>query len=216
MRHLVVVQVDLLNAALDGARQDARQPEHGRVVVQAVDLRDVDQGGDGLCRGGRASHHMQPAGQQPRLDLHQPACRGPQHAHTSFLPPIQATSSSTACCLPGTCAEGMQNSLGVDLADDAVALGHGQVLGVVVGQHDVAVQVALLGRLDDGRADGRAAPALAQRLVAADQLLQLLAARREQQASAQSIVWGAHGRAEACRLQTSASGGHAARALRPL
>ena len=67
-------------------------------------------------------------------------------------------------------------ALGVDFADDGVALVHGEALGVIflARQLHVLVQVALACRLNDGRADGRPTASLAQRLVAGNQLLQLL------------------------------------------
>ena len=72
------------------------------------------------------------------------------------------------------------DSLGVDLAHDGVALFQCKSLGVFVlaRQGHILVQVALPGRLNDSGADGRAAAALSERLVAGNQLLQLLHAIR--------------------------------------
>ena len=71
-------------------------------------------------------------------------------------------------------------SLGVDLAHNGVPLFQRESLGVLVlaRQGHVLVQVALPGRLNDGGADGGAAAALPERLVAGNQLFQLLKATR--------------------------------------
>ncbi len=72
------------------------------------------------------------------------------------------------------------DSLGIDLAHDGVSLFQCKPLGVFIlaGQGHILVQVALPGRLNDGGADGGAAAALPERLVAGNQLLQLLSATR--------------------------------------
>jgi len=132
----VVARVELLDLHPDGPGQDAGKAGHGaRLDVGAVDFGDVDEGGDGFRRARRLADNVEPARQEPRLDLHQ---------------------------------------LRVDFADDAVPVVQRQVGGVAVGQDDVAVEVALTGRLDDRRANRGPAPALAQPLVRRDELLQLL------------------------------------------
>ena len=68
----VVPGVDGLDVLPDRAREDARQPGHGRGLdVGAVDLGDVDERRDRLSRRGRLADDVQAARQQPRLDLHQ-------------------------------------------------------------------------------------------------------------------------------------------------
>mmetsp|Transcript_27247 Transcript_27247/g.59503 ORF Transcript_27247/g.59503 Transcript_27247/m.59503 type:complete len:1448 (-) Transcript_27247:88-4431(-) len=66
---LVGGAVQLLDVAADRGGQDAGEAD--QVVLGAVDRGDVHQGGHRLLSGGRAAHHVQAAGQQAGLNLHE-------------------------------------------------------------------------------------------------------------------------------------------------
>ena len=61
----VVVEVDFLHVAVDGAGQDAGETLDWWVILRAVNLSNVHQGGDGLHGGWRAPDHMEATWQQP-------------------------------------------------------------------------------------------------------------------------------------------------------
>ena len=79
------------------------------------------------------------------------------------------------------------HELTVDVSDDKVLLFDGELLGVVLGQVDIPVQVALASGLDDGGADGIRPTAIPHALVRRDELLELL------QSLVQSSVFGRWG-----------------------
>mmetsp|Transcript_5701 Transcript_5701/g.23522 ORF Transcript_5701/g.23522 Transcript_5701/m.23522 type:complete len:1185 (+) Transcript_5701:1625-5179(+) len=66
---LVVGAVDALDVVADGAGEELGKRED--LLILAIDAGDVDEGGDSLLRGGRATDNVEAAGEEARLDLHQ-------------------------------------------------------------------------------------------------------------------------------------------------
>mmetsp|Transcript_21009 Transcript_21009/g.46075 ORF Transcript_21009/g.46075 Transcript_21009/m.46075 type:complete len:1268 (+) Transcript_21009:731-4534(+) len=77
---LVVAGVDLLDVAANGAGQDAGQAlDGGGLLVRAVNLTNVDQSSHSLLSSGGHTDHVQAAGQQAGLNLHQLAVHIADH-----------------------------------------------------------------------------------------------------------------------------------------
>ena len=62
-------------------------PSHPQPSIGAIQLGDVDQGGDALLGTGRNTHLVQTHGQRPRLDLHQQAVDLPHHLGKLLVAP---------------------------------------------------------------------------------------------------------------------------------